>query len=180
MTVKTLAEAQEVCPTTTRRLLTEGALLVDVREPNEVATLALDVGSVVNIPLSQFEQRWSELPRDRELVLVCETGARSLKATYFLQYQGFERVANMGGGLVKWMTKGFPVKGQRHEPAAASSSSCCGSADAASAPCCDSAAANTASCCATSSSAAPCCATSEADVPCCTPAAGGASAQACC
>ena len=140
MTVKTLAEAKEVCPTTTRRLLGEGALLVDVREATEAAALAFDVDTLVHLPLSQFEQRWAELPRDRELVLVCETGARSLKATYFLQYQGYDHVANMGGGLVKWMTKGFPVKGRRFEPGigatAAAATGCCGSAPAVAGSCC--------------------------------------------
>lgn len=174
MTAKTLAEAKEVCPTTTRRLLSEGALLVDVREANEVAALALDVGSVVNIPLSQFEQRWAELPRDRELVLVCETGARSLKATYYLQYQGHERVANMGGGLVKWMTKGFPVKGQRHVPAAAASAgSCCGGAAVAATSCCDSTVA-------TEASSAPCCSPTESGTGCCSPAATTGATQSCC
>lgn len=142
MTAKTLAEAKEVCPTSTRRLLGEGALLVDVREANEVAALAFDVDALVHMPLSQFEQRWAELPRDRELVLVCETGARSLKATYFLQYQGYERVANMGGGMVKWMTKGFPVKGSRFDPAteATAAAGCCGSAPAVAGSCCEPAA----------------------------------------
>jgi len=78
-----LPQAREVCPTTTRRLIAEGALLVDVRERGEVAQLAVDVPGVVVMPLSEFEQRFEDLPRDRELVMVCETGARSLKATYF-------------------------------------------------------------------------------------------------
>lgn len=137
MTAKILTEAKEVCPTTTCGLLTEGALLVDVREPNEVAALAFDVDAQVRLPLSQLEQRWAELPRDRALVLACETGVRSLKATYFLQYQGYERVANMGGGLVKWMAKGFPVKGRRHHDAAmAATTSCCSGASEATSPCC--------------------------------------------
>ncbi len=58
-------------------------------------------------------------------MLVCETGARSLKATYFLQYHGFHRVSNMEDGLLKWMRKGFPVIGERYETPVASASSCC-------------------------------------------------------
>lgn len=121
-----LEEAKQVCPTTTRRLVGEGALLVDVRERTEVTRTAFDVPAIVNIPLSELEQRWSELPRDRELVLVCETGERSLKATYYLQYHGFQRVSNMQDGLLKWMRKGFPVIGARYEAPTASASSCCG------------------------------------------------------
>jgi len=125
---QTLEEAKQVCPTTTQRLVSEGALLVDVRDRTEVASLAFDAPAVVNIPLFELEQRWSELPKDRELVLVCESGERSLKATYYLQFQGFTRVSNLEGGLLKWMRKGFAVFGQRHEAPAAATSSCCGSA----------------------------------------------------
>ncbi|NWG74939.1 MAG: rhodanese-like domain-containing protein, partial [Rubrivivax sp.] len=106
-----LPEARQVCPTTTRRLLAEGALLVDVREPAEVERAAFDVPGAVAIPLSQLERRVAELPRDRQLVIACEVGERSLKATYFLMYHGYTQVANLEGGLLKWARKGFPVKG---------------------------------------------------------------------
>jgi len=119
-----LQEAKEVCPTTARRLANAGALLVDVREPREVKALAFDVPDLVNIPLLALETRWSELPQDRDIVLVCEGGGRSLKATYFLQFHGFTRVSNLSGGVLKWMQKGFPVIGQRLE-AAACATGCC-------------------------------------------------------
>lgn len=108
-----LQEAKEVCPTITRRMAAVGALLVDVREPGEVRALAFDAPVIVNMPLSELEGRWSELPRDRELVMVCQSGARSLKAAHFLQFQGYTQVSNMGGGILKWMQKGLPVIGQR-------------------------------------------------------------------
>ncbi|EHL22928.1 MAG: hydrolase [Acidovorax sp. SCN 65-28] len=139
-----LEEAKQICPTTTRRLVGEGALLVDVRERTEVARTAFDVPAIVNIPLSELEQRWSELPKDRDLVMVCEVGARSLKAAYFMQYHGYTRVSNMEDGLLKWMRKGFPVIGERYEePAAATASSCCGdnaAPEPAASACCGSAA----------------------------------------
>ena len=106
-----LPQAREVCPTTTRRMIGEGALLVDVRERAEVERLAFDVADIVVMPLSELELRFAELPRDRDLVMVCQSGPRSLKATYFLMYQGYTRVANMDGGIFKWASKGFPIKG---------------------------------------------------------------------
>lgn len=87
-------------------------------ERAEVERLAFDAPAIVNLPLSEFEQRFAELPRDRELVLVCQSGPRSLKATYFLMYQGYAQVANMAGGIVKWMSKGLPVVGQRADAGA--------------------------------------------------------------
>jgi rhodanese-related sulfurtransferase len=128
-----LPQAREVCPTTTRRLIGEGALLVDVRERNEVAQLGFDVPELVVMPLSEFEQRFAELPHDRELVMVCQSGPRSLKATYFLMYQGYTRVANMDGGILKWASKGFPIVGARAATPAAAS--CCGGSDAKSSCC---------------------------------------------
>lgn len=127
-----LPQAREVCPTATRRLLAEGALLVDVRERTEVALLAFDVPGAVVMPLSEFEQRFAELPRDRDLVMACQSGPRSLKTTYFLMYQGYTRVANLQGGLFKWASKGFPIKGSKAGPEARGPG-CCASPAASSA-----------------------------------------------
>lgn len=107
-----LPAAREVCPTTTRRLIAEGALLVDLRELDEVAQVTFDVSGTLLLPMSELEQRFAELPRDRQLVLVCAVGERSLKATYFLMHHGYTQVAHMEGGLMKWARKGFPITGQ--------------------------------------------------------------------
>ena len=161
-----LPQAREVCPTTTRRLIGEGALLVDVREQSEIEALAFDVPDLVVMPLSEFEQRYNELPRDRELVIVCQGGGRSLKATYFLMYQGYSRVSNMSGGMIKWASKGFPVIGQRFEAAAASASCCAGSE-------CEPSTAGSGACCgaptdqAQTKSASSCCSTTTAKTSCC-------------
>jgi rhodanese-related sulfurtransferase len=123
-----LNEAKEVCPTTTLRMSREGALLVDVRERGEIDSLAFDVPDLVVMPISEFERRYAELPRDRDLVMVCRVGERSLKATYYLMYQGFTRVANMEGGISKWARKGFPVKRNASAAIASAATGCCGGA----------------------------------------------------
>lgn len=124
---KELAEAREVCPTTSQRLLAEGALLVDVREAAEVAQVGYAGCEVVNIPLSEFETRWAEVPRDRDVILACAVGDRSLKATYFLMYQGYTRVMNMRPGIGRWVARGFPITGNADAVAASESASgCCG------------------------------------------------------
>jgi rhodanese-related sulfurtransferase len=123
---KDLAQAREVCPTTSHRLLNEGALLVDVREPDEVAQVGFASCEVMTIPLSQFEERWQEVPRDRNVILACAVGERSLKATYFLMYQGYDRVANMKPGIGRWVQRGFPITGSAEGVAASeAASSCC-------------------------------------------------------
>jgi rhodanese-related sulfurtransferase len=134
-----LPPAREVCPTTTRRMIGEGALLVDVRELPEVAPLAFDVRGVLLLPLSELESRFAELPRERTLVMVSANGQRSLKATYFLMYQGYTLVANMAGGINKWASKGFPIRGARAAaPAEGTSGGCC-AAIAAAPSCCSTA-----------------------------------------
>jgi rhodanese-related sulfurtransferase len=119
-----LDNARQYCPTLTLRKVTEeGALLVDVREPSEIAALAFDVPKVIAMPMSEFEQRFMELPRDQALILACSTGERSLKATCFLINHGYDKVANMEDGVKKWVRKGFPVRGDTSS--LASNSACC-------------------------------------------------------
>jgi rhodanese-related sulfurtransferase len=155
-----LPAAREVCPTTTRRLIDEGALLVDVRELAEVAQAAFDVPGTLLMPMSEIEQRFAELPRDRQLVLACAVGERSLKATYFLMVQGYTQVANMEGGIMKWARRGFPVRGQVSADAA-TARGCCG----ASAP----AESTLASCCAqpAAPAATACCGAPQPKSSCC-------------
>lgn len=131
---KDLAEAREVCPTTARRLLDEGALLLDVREPDEVAAVGYGGCEVLTIPLSQFEARWAETPRDRDVIVACAVGERSLKAAYFLMYQGYDRVMNMRPGIARWAARGFPVTGDAAAAARATAGSACGCGAEAPAP----------------------------------------------
>lgn len=109
--MQTQTLVKEICPTSTQKWIKEGALLVDVREPDEVAALEFDVEDILQIPLSQFEERYLEIPKNRKVVMVCKSGARSLRAAGFLINHGYENVVNMQFGLVRWVQKGFPVKG---------------------------------------------------------------------
>ncbi|RMG78087.1 MAG: rhodanese-like domain-containing protein [Bacteroidetes bacterium] len=102
---------KEICPTTTFKKLESGALLVDVRREKEVSDVTYDVPDYVSIPLSQLEDRMDEIPRDREVIMACRSGSRSLRATLFLMNHGYENVYNLKGGLLKWVQKGFPAKG---------------------------------------------------------------------
>ena len=121
---------KEICPTTTQTWVKNGALLVDVREKDEVAQLAFDVPAIVHIPLSEFDSRYKELPADKELVLVCRSGVRSLRAAAYLINNGYDpaRVVNMKYGIIRWAEKGFPLKGNVAEVvnnASGNTSSCC-------------------------------------------------------
>jgi rhodanese-related sulfurtransferase len=127
--METQTLVKEICPTTTQEWVKRGALLVDVRENDEVAELAYDVHNIVNIPLSEFEDHYTELPKEREMVIVCRGGGRSLRAAGFLINHGFDRdkVVNMQHGIIRWVQKGFPTKGDTSSVASKNESgSCCG------------------------------------------------------
>ena len=121
-----LDEAKEVCPTTTQSLLKQGYMLVDVRERDESARLAFDVANLIIMPLSELEQRYAELPKDRPLILACQNGSRSLRATYYLMNKGYTNVTNMKFGMERWVARGFPIKGDPGALATKPSSGCCG------------------------------------------------------
>jgi rhodanese-related sulfurtransferase len=119
-----MKEAKQICPTTTKDKVAEGALLVDVRRENEVNDVSFDVSNYINIPLQELEERINEIPKDKEVILVCRSGERSLRATYFLMNHGYENVYNMRDGIVKWATKGFPTKGDAEGLISAASCDC--------------------------------------------------------
>lgn len=121
-----LDEAKEVCPTTTQSLLKQGYTLVDVRERDESARLAFDVPGLIIMPLSELEQRYAELPKDRPLILACQDGSRSLRATYYLMNKGYTNVTNMKFGMARWVARGFPILGDPGELPTTPSSGCCG------------------------------------------------------
>jgi rhodanese-related sulfurtransferase len=104
---------KEICPTTTQEWLKNGAILVDVREQDEIEALSYDVPLILHIPLSEFETRFSEIPKDINVVMVCRSGGRSLRAAGFLINHGYNsgKVVNMQHGIIRWAEKGFPTKG---------------------------------------------------------------------
>lgn len=75
-------------------------VLVDVREDWE-RNLA-SVPGAVPMPMAQVPARLAELPADRDIVLLCHHGTRSLSVAQWLRTQGFDRVANVNGGIDAW------------------------------------------------------------------------------
>lgn len=114
---------KEICPTTTQQWVKNGALLVDVREKDEVTELAYDVPNIINIPLSEFEERFNEIPKHKDVVMVCKGGGRSLRAAGLLVNHGYAKVVNMQHGIARWVQKGFPTKG--NTSIVTGSDSCC-------------------------------------------------------
>ena len=84
-----------------------GAFVLDVRDPDEWNEYHIP-GSAL-IPLDQLETRLSEVPRDKEVVVVCRSGNRSQPGRDVLKNAGFTQVTSMSGGLKEWKAAGLPT-----------------------------------------------------------------------
>lgn len=78
----------------------EGAFLLDVREPAEVA--GGTIPGAVNIPLGDLRDRLGEVPKDRPIVAFCKVGQRGYFAERILAQRGYD-VCNLSGGYTTWL-----------------------------------------------------------------------------
>ncbi|MFC4022871.1 rhodanese-like domain-containing protein [Oceanobacillus longus] len=74
---------------------------IDVRTPGEYK--ANHQKKFKNIPLSSLAGRTSELDKNKEVVVICQSGMRSAKAAKILKKKGFEKVTNVKGGMGAWV-----------------------------------------------------------------------------
>ncbi|HUB87518.1 MAG TPA: molybdopterin-synthase adenylyltransferase MoeB [Verrucomicrobiae bacterium] len=77
-----------------------GIKVIDVREPFEYEIAKID--GVPLLPMSQLQQRFTELDPNQQYYLLCKVGARSHSAAEFLREQGFKYVKNVKGGTNAW------------------------------------------------------------------------------
>lgn len=85
--------------------------VIDVREADEYAGPMGRIRGARLVPLGELRSRADELDRDRPVVTVCRAGARSAQAVTILQKAGFDQVANLAGGMLRWRAEGGPVEG---------------------------------------------------------------------
>ncbi len=98
---------EEVTPQEGLRRVQQGALLLDVREPSEFEEVHAEGARLM--PLSSFQQEYEQLDQDRDIVVICRSGARSAQAAQFLLQQGYNAV-NLQGGTMAWEQDGLPVE----------------------------------------------------------------------
>jgi len=97
----------EIEPQQAHESLQSGAVLVDVREPNEWA--AGHATGAVHLPLGHLPNRIGELPTDRELLFLCQSGSRSLVATRYGPGRGAPGRRGRGG-TIAWARAGLPLE----------------------------------------------------------------------
>jgi len=103
-------EVKEVNAVTAHQMINKGALLVDIREWEEIEMIAFDMENRVMLPQSELANRFFELPADKEIIVGCHSGRRSLEVARFLMLQNFRAVYLLEGGIDAWQEQGFPVK----------------------------------------------------------------------
>jgi rhodanese-related sulfurtransferase len=83
---------------------TPGALLLDVREPWEVALARVDLPGLSqrHVPMREIPARLAELDPSQPVVCICHHGARSAQVVAFLERQGHEHAYNLDGGIDAW------------------------------------------------------------------------------
>jgi rhodanese-related sulfurtransferase len=89
------------------------AFLLDVREDDEWQAGRID--GAVHVPLMTLPERLDDLPRDRQIVVVCRVGGRSAQATGYLLQQGWDAI-NLGGGMAAWEAAGRPMTADGDDP----------------------------------------------------------------
>ena len=102
---KTLPMTISVTEASTR--FAAGAFLLDVREQSEWNTAHIQ-GAVL-IPLGQLSSRLSEIPTDRDVLIICHSGNRSAQARDQLRAAGYLNTTSIDGGMTAWIAAGLPV-----------------------------------------------------------------------
>jgi len=109
LVMQQLQASQGVDVKTAQSMVSQGALLLDVREPSEYA--AVHAVNAKLLPLGQVESRLQELEafKDQPVAVICRSGRRSAQAVAMLQEAGFTQVVNVQGGTSAWEQAGLEV-----------------------------------------------------------------------
>lgn len=83
-------------------------LLVDVREPHEVAVEAYP--DAVVVPLSGFDPQALPDPEGKQIVFACRSGKRSVTASLAAQAEGLSHDKHLAGGMLGWKAAGLPTR----------------------------------------------------------------------
>jgi rhodanese-related sulfurtransferase len=87
----------------------DSARIIDVREADEYVGPYGHIDGAMLLPLGELAARIDEIKSDTPIVTVCRSGGRSAQAVVLLKRAGFERVANLKGGMIRWHELGLPA-----------------------------------------------------------------------
>jgi rhodanese-related sulfurtransferase len=81
--------------------------ILDIRSDAEVAQGVLP--NAQHLPMHLIPLKMADLPKDRDVILYCRSGARSYHACAYLAQQGVSNVVNLRGGIIDWASRGFEI-----------------------------------------------------------------------
>lgn len=87
--------------------------IIDVRNEEEFTGPLGHIADARLLPLAELESHTDEFAKDRPVITVCRAGARSAHAATILKRAGFDKVANMAGGMLRWRAQNLPAQGAR-------------------------------------------------------------------
>jgi rhodanese-related sulfurtransferase len=90
-------------------LIAKDTCIIDIRRDFEVAGKKITGTEVIYIPFSMLPEKYHELSKDRNYILVDSVGMRSKDAVIFLMEKGFKKVANLNGGIMDWEKDNLPM-----------------------------------------------------------------------
>lgn len=100
---------KEVTVQQAQEMLKSGeAVLIDVREPYEYTEIHAKDARLM--PLSTFPQHLNEIPQDKDVLLICRSGARSGQAAMIASQAGLTRLYNVQGGTLSWVQAKLPTE----------------------------------------------------------------------
>lgn len=85
----------------------EHGIFIDIRSPEKFKTGS--IAQARNIPSADLESKAASLPKNKPLILVCDTGQQTGAAAGILRKLGFEHVVSINGGLRSWTQEGLPL-----------------------------------------------------------------------
>ncbi|TVR83553.1 MAG: rhodanese-like domain-containing protein [Saprospirales bacterium] len=84
--------------------------VLDVRTPGEWSSGIIENSILINLLDKEFDQKVSQLSKDRPVVIICRSGSRSNTAMRSMVEMGFEELYNVRGGINSWNRAGFELK----------------------------------------------------------------------
>jgi len=113
LTTTALATMQNINATDMQKIMkqTPEIYLLDVRTPGEYQQKRIKGGHL--IPIDQLQNRINEIPKNRPIIVYCETGVRSALVGRYLDQLGYQSVYNLGQGIMGWQVRGYPIESGR-------------------------------------------------------------------
>ncbi len=97
---------ETVSPAKAKEAQDRGAMLIDVRESSEYRSG--HAPGARHISVQVIERRLGEIPKERQIVVMCQSGMRSQRAAEILSRNGYQ-VLNVSGGIIGWQRAGLKV-----------------------------------------------------------------------